>query len=174
MQFGLSTYTYSWSIGVLGKEPPERMDAAGLLNIAVQKGIKCIQVADNLPLHRLTVDQRNDFKKLAANFGITIETGTRGMMPENIREYLEIAGFFGSPILRAVIDTGDFQPGIGEIKSIISDFLPELKKRKIVLAIENHDRLKAREFGKLPQILHRPPWNSLCQDKCRPIHCGQI
>jgi sugar phosphate isomerase/epimerase len=50
-----------------------------------------------------------------------------------------------------VIDGQNFEPDVMEISAIISDFLPEFKSRNIKLAIENHDRFKAREFEKIIQ-----------------------
>jgi sugar phosphate isomerase/epimerase len=172
MRLGLSSYTYSWSVGVPGKEPPEPMDSMGLLNEAARYGIKCIQIADNLPLHILTEDQRNILKKKANDQGITIEVGTRGIQPENIEVYLDIANFFDSPILRVVIDAADFTPNMAEINSIISDFIPELKDRKIKLAIENHDRLKAMEFENIIETAGSD-WVGICLDTVNSMGAGE-
>ncbi|HLF33821.1 MAG TPA: TIM barrel protein [Cyclobacteriaceae bacterium] len=172
MRLGLSTYTYSWSIGVQGKEPNVRMDAGGLLDAAVRQGIQCIQFADNLPLHKMSSADLNTLKNKAGNSGISIEVGTRGLMPENIKEYLDIADYFNSPILRAVIDTQDYQPGIEEINSIISGLLPELKKRRIILAIENHDRLKARDFEDIIKTAGSD-WVGICLDSVNSMGAGE-
>lgn len=46
-----------------------------------------------------------------------------------------------------VVDGQDYHPGKEEIISVIKDYLPELKQRNIILAIENHDRFTARTFA---------------------------
>jgi sugar phosphate isomerase/epimerase len=48
-----------------------------------------------------------------------------------------------------VIDSADFEHDLPTIISIVRELVPELVSRKIKLAIENHDRLKAREFEKI-------------------------
>jgi len=60
--------------------------------------------------------------------------------------YLQIAPIMDSPSLRFVIDGPGFEPSLEEIHSIIQMIVPELEDSNICLAIENHDRLLAREF----------------------------
>jgi sugar phosphate isomerase/epimerase len=46
-----------------------------------------------------------------------------------------------------VIDGPDFSPDVPAILGIISNALPILKKENMVLALENHERLKAADFA---------------------------
>jgi sugar phosphate isomerase/epimerase len=68
------------------------------------------------------------------------------MTRERLQQYVKIAQLLQSPVLRFVIDGPDFEPGLGEIHSIIRQVVPELEQAGITLAIENHDRLLSREF----------------------------
>jgi sugar phosphate isomerase/epimerase len=77
--------------------------------------------------------------------------GGRGLLPEHTMRCLQTAMRLNSPILRMVIDTQGFEPALQTIISIIRELHPELKKRNIMLAIENHDRLKARDFERIIQ-----------------------
>ena len=75
--------------------------------------------------------------------------GGRGLTPGHTLRCLEAAAILGSPLLRMVIDSPGFEPGIADAVSIIRDLLPEFRSRNIRLAIENHDRFRAQEFEKL-------------------------
>lgn len=147
MRLGISSYTYTWAIGVPGNLPDQRLDATGLISKAAKLGVSCVQIADNLPLHMLSDDQLENLSEHAAQSGIAIEVGTRGLTPDNLHTYLNLAEKLKSPILRMVVDSKDYHPGKDEIISIIKDYLPELEKRNIRLAIENHDRFTARTFA---------------------------
>lgn len=148
---GLGSYACAWAIGVAGYEAPAApMDTFGLLHFADQLGLKLVQIADNLPLHMLDDSQRQMLHKEAAKREIAIEVGTRGIQPENLRQYIAIAGEFGSPILRIVVDAPDFHPTPNEIIAIIRDHLPLLESTSVTLAIENHDRFKV---GTLADII---------------------
>ncbi|MFP4562914.1 MAG: sugar phosphate isomerase/epimerase family protein [Spirochaetia bacterium] len=149
MKVGLGSYALDWSIGVPGLEPRDPMDAAAVLDFARSEEISVVQIADNLPLHTSSPEERAKLKNKADQSGIAVEVGIRGIQPENLARYIPIAGEFGSPILRAVIDAQDFHPSIPEIVEIIRDAAPLLERHGAVLALENHDRFKAREFVRI-------------------------
>jgi len=149
MRLGISSYTYTWAVGVYGSMPANPLSAYGLLDRASEASVRIVQIADNLPLEKLTHFELNELKHYASDKGISIEMGGRGLVPAHVMECLEAAGIIESPILRMVIDGEGFEPDLQTIVSIITDFVPELESRSIKLAIENHDRLKAREFERI-------------------------
>jgi len=151
MKLGISSYTYTWSVGVPGSLPSQPWDELKLLQKAVELKVDCLQIADNLPLHTMDEARLMALKKAAGNATIGLEVGARGMVPEMLERYIEIAHFLESPILRYVIDGPGFTPTIAEVVSIIKGVLPELESRGIKLAIENHDRLTSREFLEIIQ-----------------------
>jgi len=151
MKIGLSSYTYTWSVGVLGSMPERPLTAKGIIDKAVESQLDLVQIADNLPLEKFSEGELNDLVTYSSHRKIEIQMGSRGMTPEHILECLKTADSLKSPILRMVIDGQNFEPGIQEISAIIKDLLPEFKSRNISLAIENHDRFKAREFEKIIQ-----------------------
>ena len=149
MKLGISSYTYTWSVGVPGSEPPEPWDERMLLRKAAELQVDSLQIADNLPLHRMDQDRLQTLKSRSLEMGISLEAGARGMTPGMLEEYIRIAEFLDSPILRFVIDHGDFRPSVEKVIEICKMAVPELESTGIILAIENHDRLKAREFMKI-------------------------
>lgn len=154
MRLGLGSYACAWAIGVPGYEPPEMpMDAFGLLRFADELGLRVVQYADNLPLHGLSADERAALSDEAKRRGISIEVGTRGIATEHLREYIEIARYFASPILRVVIDTATHQPEPDEIVALVRAVLPDLKAAGVTLAIENHDRFKVATLAAIIETL---------------------
>jgi len=149
MKPGLSTYTYTWAIGVPGKPPQNPMTIFQLMDKAAGLGVPVVQVADNLPLDQFTETELAGIKEYAGTLNISIEVGARGMTPGNLEKYLDLAVFFGSPVLRFVIDAPGFEPDLPEIHRIIQKAVPLLEQREIILAIENHDRFKAAEFAEM-------------------------
>jgi sugar phosphate isomerase/epimerase len=64
-----------------------------------------------------------------------------------LRTYLRLATRFKSPILRVVIDTADHQPGEDEVVNIIKGIIPEFEQAGVCLALENHDRFRAKALA---------------------------
>lgn len=146
MKLGISSYTYTWSVGVPGSLPKKPWGVKKLIQMASELNVDCLQIADNLPLH--TMDSKNllELKHKARDSGIELEVGARGMRPEHLSRYVEIAAQLDSSLLRFVIDGPGYTPDIDEVIRTLIAALPDLENRGIRLAIENHDRLKAREF----------------------------
>ncbi|RPJ43415.1 MAG: sugar phosphate isomerase/epimerase, partial [Chloroflexi bacterium] len=99
MKLGLSTYTYTWAIGVPGRLPARPMTALDLVDRAQQLGVNVLQFADNLPLDQLPPANLEELAHSAVERGIEIEIGTRGIAADHLRGYLALAKRFDSPIL---------------------------------------------------------------------------
>ena len=82
MKLGISSYTYTWSVGVPGSEPVKPWDELSLLNKASELEVDCLQIADNLPLHTMDEGRLIQLKEAAKQAGIILETGARGMTPD--------------------------------------------------------------------------------------------
>jgi sugar phosphate isomerase/epimerase len=71
-----------------------------------------------------------------------------------------------------VIDRQGFEPEPETIISIIRELLPEFKSRNIRLEIENHDRLKAREFEDIIQTVGSD-LVGICLDSVNSMGAGE-
>jgi len=172
MQLGISSYTYTWSIGVPGSLPMHQMSASDLIDRVEATGLKLVQIADNLPIENLTDFELESLHQYAFKKGIRIEMGGRGLTTEHTLKCLKAAEILHSPILRMVIDGAGFEPDIPHVIQIISDLLPEFESRKIRLAIENHDRLKALEFKQIIQTINSE-WVGICLDSVNSMGAGE-
>jgi 3-oxoisoapionate decarboxylase len=172
MRLGVSSYTYTWAVGVPGSMPTNPLSANGLVDKAAASGLKLVQIADNLPLERMKEDELIDLSKYGAAKGVEIEMGGRGLTPEHTINCLEAAKSLNSPILRMVIDGTGYEPDLKSIISVIRELIPEFKSRKIKLAIENHDRFRAREFEKIVQSAGSE-WIGICLDSVNSMGAGE-
>ncbi|MCP5119152.1 MAG: TIM barrel protein, partial [bacterium] len=152
MKLGIGSYAYAWAIGVPGHAPAEPMDVFAFLRRSAERGVRLVQIADNLPLRDLDSGQLEWLEREAETLGVAIEVGTRGIGPESLDTYRELALRFHSPIVRTVIDTPDSEPSLTEVVSRLRWVMPRFERDEITLAIENHDRFTCQEFV---QILER-------------------
>lgn len=172
MKLGLSSYTYTWAVGVPGCVPANPFSAYDLIDRACKSGIEVVQIADNMPLEDLSADELEKLKMYSADKNISIEMGGRCLTPEHTIKCLKTAEELGSPILRMVIDGKDFEPDVHTVISIIKELLPEFEKRNIKLAIENHDRFKAREFEKIVNSAGSR-FTGICLDSVNSMGAGE-
>ncbi len=172
MRLGLSSYTYTWAVGVPGSIPSKQLSAFDLVGRAAVSGLNLVQIADNLPLEMMNQSELTNLRKFAADKEIEIEMGGRGLTPEHTIKCLEAAKTLNSPILRMVIDGAGYEPDLETIINTIKQLVPEFKSRKIKLAIENHDRFKAREFERIIQDVGSE-WVGICLDSVNSMGAGE-
>jgi sugar phosphate isomerase/epimerase len=169
---GLSSYTYTWAVGVPGSLPAKPLSAFDLVDKTFSSGLKLVQIADNLPLENWSSQQLADLYGYARTKDVSIEMGSRGLTPEHTIKCLDAAETLHSPILRMVIDGSGYKPDLKSVIRLIRQLIPEFASRQIRLAIENHDRLKAREFEDIIQSAGSE-WVGICLDSVNSMGAGE-
>jgi 3-oxoisoapionate decarboxylase len=172
LQLGISSYTYTWAVGVPGSIPARPLTVYDLVDLARISGVKRVQIADNFPLEGMTYEQLTDLYDYSLKHNVAIEMGSRGLTSEHTLKCLETAERLHSPILRMVIDRPGYEPDLKSIINVISGLVPEFRSRKIKLAIENHDRFKAREFEHIIQSVGSE-WAGICLDSVNSMGAGE-
>jgi sugar phosphate isomerase/epimerase len=171
MHLGLSSFAFGWSVGIPGYEPPVRMNESDLLQFALSNNIHCLQIADNIPLHLVSNERLEHIKDYTFEGG-RLELGARKLTPSHLETYVNLAEYFKSPLLRFVIDGDQYEPKINEVIAILKNVLPQLKRQNLYLGIENHDRLKAREFVSIIEACGSD-YIGICLDTVNSIGAGE-
>jgi sugar phosphate isomerase/epimerase len=173
MRLGISSYTYVWAVGVPGfPAPPQPLTALGLLEKARELDVHVLQIADNLPLDRLSEDGLRALEEAARRHGIALEIGTCGIGADHLRRYLELAVRLGSPLLRVVLDSHGDRPSTGEVVQRLQAVLPEFERAGVCLAIENHDRFPAATLAAILEELGSPQ-AGICLDTANSLGCAE-
>jgi 3-oxoisoapionate decarboxylase len=170
MILGISSFTYGWAVGMNPDNP--KLSEFELLKRAEAYDLKCLQVGDNLPLHRLTESKLQELKIRIEENHTRLEVGARKLTEHHLQRYLEICKFLKAPLLRFVVDSEDYQPSRHTIISIVENIVPELKENGITLGIENHDRFKARELAGIMDAVGDDSVG-ICLDSVNSIGAGE-
>ncbi len=171
MKIGISSWTYTWNLGVAGfPQPKNPMNVFSLLDRAHELGVDVLQIADNLPLEAMSEDDLCLLANRAKELGISIETGTKGVRPEKILPFLKIAKMLGSDIVRTLVHDEKGCPSLEQAEQYLRDMLPTLKDLNLTLAIENHDFFAVKQLRDLVESIGDPhiricldPVNNLAQ-----------
>jgi sugar phosphate isomerase/epimerase len=141
MKLGISSYAYSWAVGVPGHAPARPLDENDLLDKAHEHGVTLLQIGDNLPLHTFDPARLERLARRSAHEGILLEVGARRLTLERAAEYITIARRVGAKLIRFVIDDAGYRPAPADVTSVLREVAPLL--RGLTLGIENHDRFPA-------------------------------
>jgi 3-oxoisoapionate decarboxylase len=153
MKLGLGSYACAWAIGVPGYPVAKPMDVFAFTKLAHDLGFSLMQIADNLPLHTLSEAEQQRLLEYVKKLNLTVEVGTRGIRAEQLKTYLQLAKMFHSRILRVVVDSQDHHPTPDEVIRLIAEVLADFENANIILAIENHDRFRAKTLADIVEML---------------------
>lgn len=159
IKIGVSSFTFNIACGTIpSQRPAHPLDAFGLIERAAKLGAEVLQFGDNLPLENYTGEELEKIRLLAQQRGLELEAGMREATPERLERYIDITRRIGAKILRIIIDgkIGGYEPEIPEICAVLRSVIPKLEETGVVLGIENHDRLYAREFEEIIQGVSHP------------------
>lgn len=135
MKLGIGSYTLTWSVGVPGYPlPAHPLSASDLLCIAHEHGIRLVQLADNVPLHRMLPEELLSLRHKAVELGIALELGTRGTEPAHLLQYLQIARLLNAGLVRTLITSSDLAEPLRQLREV----LPQFEEAGMPIAIENH------------------------------------
>jgi sugar phosphate isomerase/epimerase len=158
MELGIASWTVPWSIGVAGYPQPARpLGAIGLLDKAVEAGVRVVQIADNMPLHDFSDEELGKLREAAEARGLTLEAGTRGLGHEHLARYIAITHRLGARILRTVL-SGSLLGAehMAAAEAGIRQVLPQLERDGVTLALENNEAFAAAEFAALMRRIASP------------------
>lgn len=163
MKLGISTYACTWAIGIPGNVPEHPLSVTGFLDLAHEHGFSLVQIADNLPLDKLSGKELQSLKKHADDLGIDIEVGTRGLDDDTLSKYLEIAVMLQSPILRVVAAKDPVHPTKEQILAALKRWEPHARSRGIRIGLENHDTMPCKDLQFIMESI-ASPYVGICLD----------
>lgn len=170
-ELGIGTYAFAWSIGVPGyPKPKQPLDAVSFVRRCAALGVSLVQIADNIPLHTLTAAELDALEQEVTDRGMAVEVGTRGIAPDHLHTYLQLAQRFASPILRVVVDTANHHPDVPEIIATLRPMMAAFEAAGVTLAIENHDRFKSAALIKILESLNTARVG-ICLDTVNSFGC---
>lgn len=147
MKLAISSYTFSWGFGTAGyPQPAAPLTPERLLAIARSMSVSTVQIADNSPLDELDPSRLDELIARARDEGITLELGTSGTDPENLRRYVQLATRCGAEVLRSVpkgtVAIGDEEADrafTDATVASVSSVVDELEAAGVTLCLENYE-----------------------------------
>lgn len=172
MRLGVSSYTFPWAVGVPGYPPEAPLDARELLELAHRLGASAVQYCENLPLSGLSPAERARLRAQAAELGLRVEVGGRGLDEPGLWQGLELARFFGTPFLRVVVDRPGDEPSPEAVVARLRPLAEAFRRAGVRLGLENHDRFPCRTLRALVEALGTD-WVGVVLDTANSLAAGE-
>jgi sugar phosphate isomerase/epimerase len=170
VKLGLSSFTFGWAVGVTGHLPSRPLDENGLLDKCRQHGLKLLQIGDNLPLDQFDDARLGRLAQRAADEGVQLEVGTRGLTLDRVEQYAGIARRLKARLIRMVIDDSGRHPTAEAAAALLRECVPLLDG--LTLGLENHDRFSVATLRRMIEAADSDRIG-ICLDTANSIGAGE-
>lgn len=169
---GIGSYAFRWNGGIGDRQPPDPITPAEILDRAAALGVRLVQFADNIPLHRRPPEEIDALAEKARSMGMEIELGTTGCDPQLVGRYLELARQFDAKLLRIAPTAAESAGTDDDIAVLFRQLLPDVHAAGVTLAIENHFHLPSPRLVRIVELVDHPAVG-VCLDVANSIACQE-
>ncbi|MBT2486480.1 MULTISPECIES: sugar phosphate isomerase/epimerase [unclassified Microbacterium] len=150
---GLGTYAYFWRHSDRALDPLSLVDA---FEDTREQGVELFQICDYAPLESMSDALLREAASAARDLGITIELGTKGIAPEHLTRFLEIAEIFDVRLLRSMVYGPDSRPSTTEAETWLRSSIRAFESAGVTLALETYEQMATTDLVGLVERVDSP------------------
>ncbi|GAA2184542.1 TIM barrel protein [Brooklawnia cerclae] len=152
-RIGISTYALFWECS---ERNPEPIGPGGMLDRAAELGCNVLQICDYRPIEHLEARELAGLRRQAADLGVEIELGTRGVEVEHLRAYLDLCEALDAHMLRSMVIPDAGSHPTGRALAALGSLASELESRGVSIALETYEQLAVIDLVGLVHALASP------------------
>jgi sugar phosphate isomerase/epimerase len=164
MSIGLSTYAFFWQWHPTADRP---LTLAAMIDKTADWGVDRFQICDYPAIESFGAAQLAELSDHANHRSVTLELGTRGLAPEHLARYLELAAALDVTLIRSMFNTVDHRPGEDEAVELLGAALPSYEAAGVTLALETYEQVPVRTLINTVERVGSPSLG-ICLD---PANC---
>ncbi|OWP20617.1 sugar phosphate isomerase [Microbacterium sp. AISO3] len=150
---GLGTYAFLWEHS---DRAPQPLSLVGAFERTRELGVDLFQICDYAPLELMDGIELRDAAAAARDLGLTIEVGTKGVAPERLTRFLELAAVFDARLVRSMIYAPDSRPTLVEAEAWLRGILPAYEAAGVSLALETYEQVSTADLTRLIAAVDSP------------------
>lgn len=140
---GLGTYAYFWQHS---DRAPEQLGLIGAFEDTKAHGVDLFQICDFAPLDTMSDAEVRDAARAARELGLTIELGTKGIVPEHLTRYLRLAEVFDARLVRGMLYGPDSRPTFAEAETSLRSSMRAFERAGVSLALETYEQVATADL----------------------------
>jgi 3-oxoisoapionate decarboxylase len=164
MPVGLSTYAFFWRSSDAAPRPlglPEMLAETAALGATV------FQICDYPAIESMSQAELQRLRDQAADLGITLELGTRGITLAHLERYRELAVALGVRFVRSMLHTAKHKPAPAAAADLLRQAVPRYRDEGVTLGLETYEQVSTKDLLTVIQRVDSPNLG-VCLD---PANC---
>ncbi|SDQ31297.1 sugar phosphate isomerase/epimerase [Microbacterium sp. cf332] len=150
---GLGTYAFLWEHSDRVASP---LSLVGAFERTRELGVDLFQVCDYAPLELMGQAELRDAAAAARDLGLTIELGTKGVAPERLTRFLDLAEVFDARLVRSMVYAPDSRPTLAQAETWLRGILPAYESAGVVIALETYEQVSTVDLTHLVATIDSP------------------
>lgn len=147
---GLSTYAYFWQCS---EKSPAPMSLEAMLRDARSLGAEVFQICDFRAIESYDQGRLEALRGLAAELGLTLELGTRGVRRDHLARYLAIAQAVDSAFVRSMVQPADTP--LEQVAPELSAAAAEFSSAGVRLGLETYEQVPTKALVDVVSAIDR-------------------
>lgn len=164
MTIGLGTYAYFWRWSERATAP---MSLPDMVADTADRGVGVFQVCDYPAVTGMDHDALEALRRQADRGGVRLELGTRGVVPQHLSTYLELARRLDVTLVRSMMNTVTHRPSVGEAAGLLGEVLPDYERAGVSVALETYEQVSSATLVELVRSVDSAALG-ICSD---PANC---
>jgi len=135
---GLGTYAFFWQWHATAETPLSLTD---MVDRTADLGVHLFQICDYPAVESYDSSDLDQLRVRATKRGVRLELGTRGVRPQQLRRYLEMAHRLDATLVRSMINTADHRPSPDEAVELLTSVAPAFEEAGVTVALETYEQV---------------------------------
>lgn len=140
---GLGTYAFFWQHS---DRAPHPLSLIGAFEQTRELDVSLFQICDYEPLLSMDAAELADAADAARDLGLTIELGTKGLDPDRLARFLDLAGVFDAALVRSMLFSPTSRPTVEQAEAWLRRALPAYEAQGVRLALETYEQIATAEL----------------------------
>jgi sugar phosphate isomerase/epimerase len=153
MAIGLSTYAFFWRSSDAAPRP---LSLVAMLDETARLGASVLQICDYPAIESMSPTQLRSLRSYAADQGVTLELGTRGISLAHLDRYRELAALLGVSFVRSMLHTADHKPSPAEAISRLEQTMPRYRDQGLTLGLETYEQVPTKDLLTMVRAVSSP------------------
>jgi sugar phosphate isomerase/epimerase len=135
---GLSTYAFFWQWHPANPAP---IDLFAMVDKTAELGVTLLQICDYPRIESFDTAELARLKEHGDRLGVAFELGTRGLSPDHLARYLDIAAAVDVTLVRSMVNTVTHRPGRDEAVELLRTAVPAYEQAGVTIALETYEQV---------------------------------
>ena len=127
-----------------------------MINKTAGWDVTLFQICDYPPIETYDDGALAVLRRHAADRGVQLELGTRGVQPEHLTRYLHIADALGVTLVRSMINSADHRPTVEEAIELLRQVIGDYEAAGVTVALETYEQIPVRDLVRIVEAVGSP------------------